>query len=128
MSTISSRLLHDPLPNDGAHDQAITPALPDAQLRKAENAAEKFEAYFIGHMLHQTRKNAREVGGDTAQSKNGGDDMLDWADELLADALAKQHAFGIADVMLRQLVPGGNQSQGSHELMRAAPQVAVQKQ
>lgn len=128
MSTVSSRLSHDLLPNEGARDPAATPAPSDAQWRKAENAAEKFEAYFIAHMLHQTRRNAREFAGDTAQSGNGGDDMLDWADQLLADALAGQHAFGIADLMLRQLVPADGRPQGGPESLHAAATAAPHRQ
>lgn len=98
-------------------DETNTPAPADAQLRaKAEKAAEKFEAYFIAHMLHQVRRSAREFAGDTAQSKNGGEEMLDWGDQLVADVLAGQHAFGIADVMLRQLLPAPVQHQGTHAL------------
>jgi flagellar protein FlgJ len=31
--------------------------------------------------------------------------MLDMADNLVADHMANQRAFGVADVMLRQLLP-----------------------
>jgi len=115
MSAIPSSLSHELLQNGVERAEAGTPAPADAQLRaKAKDAAEKFEAYFIAHMLHQARRSAREFAGDTAQSKNGGEEMLDWGDQFLADVLAGQRAFGIADVMLRQLLPADGPHQGAH--------------
>lgn len=117
MSVIPSSVSRELQQNRVERDEVGTPAPADAQLRaKAKDAAEKFEAYFVAQMLHQARRNAREFAGETAQSKNGGEEMLDWGDQLLADVLSGQHAFGIADVMLRQLLPAPGQQQGTHAL------------
>lgn len=128
MSVIPSRLSQELPQNGPARDEAGAPAPADAQLRaKAESAAEKFEACFIAHMLHQVRRSAREFAGDTAQSKNGGEEMLDWGDQLVADVLAGQHAFGIADVMLRQLLPASVQHQDTHALKFSAAAAVPQE-
>ena len=76
---------------------------------KATEAAVKFESFFIGHMLHQMRSSTRELASEDSPLKNKvNDDMLDMADNLVADKMAGQRAFGIADVILRQLLPQGN--------------------
>lgn len=112
MSVIPSHLSPELLQNGVERDEASKPAPADAQLRaKAKDAAEKFEAYFIAQMLRQARRSAREFASDTEPSKKSGEEMLDWGDQLLADVLAGQHAFGIADVMLRQLLPATGQQQ-----------------
>lgn len=79
----------------------------DAPLRaKALEAAEKFEAAFITDMFKQMRRSAREVGGeDSVFRDRASQDMLEMADQMTADALAGQHAFGIADLLLRQILP-----------------------
>lgn len=74
--------------------------------KKATEAAVKFESFFIGHMLKQMRSSARELASDDSASKDSiNSDMLDMADTLVADQLAGQRAFGIADMILRQLLP-----------------------
>ena len=73
---------------------------------KATAAAIKFESFFIGHMLHQMRASTKELASDDSPFKDRiNDDMLDLADNLVADRMAGQRAFGIADVILRQLLP-----------------------
>jgi flagellar protein FlgJ len=73
---------------------------------KATEAAIKFESFFIGHMLHQMRSGTRELAADDSVFKDKiNEDMLDMADNLVADQLAGQRAFGVADVILRQLLP-----------------------
>lgn len=117
MSVIPSHLSHEFPQNGVARDEAVAPASADAPLRaKAKDAAEKFEAYFVTQMLHQARKSAREFAGDTSPSKNSGEEMLDWGDQLLSDVLSRQHAFGIADVMLRQLLPATEAHQETRAL------------
>ena len=82
-------------------------AAPDARyVAKATQAAVQFEGFFIAHMLHQMRSSAREMAGEDSVFKdrvNG--DMLDMADTMVADKMASQRAFGIADAILRQLLP-----------------------
>ncbi|HJV02629.1 MAG TPA: hypothetical protein VJ752_18995 [Burkholderiaceae bacterium] len=73
---------------------------------KATSAAIKFESFFIGHMLHQMRDGTRAMRGDDgAHHDSINSDMLDMADNLVADKMAGQRAFGIADAILRQLLP-----------------------
>lgn len=73
---------------------------------KATAAAIKFEAFFISHMLHQMRSGTRELAGEDSVFKDPvNSDMLDLADTMMADKMAGQRAFGIADAILRQLLP-----------------------
>jgi flagellar protein FlgJ len=73
---------------------------------KATEAAVKFESFFIGHMLHQMRDGTRVLAAEDSPSKSRiNDDMLDMADNLVADQLANRRAFGVADAILRQLLP-----------------------
>jgi flagellar protein FlgJ len=83
------------------------PAAADAAYRaQAQAAAEKFEAFFIAEMMKQMRRSARELRGDDSMFQDRvGDDMLEMADGLLADALSGRRAFGVADAILRQLLP-----------------------
>ena len=73
---------------------------------KATEAAVKFEAFFISHMLRQMRSGTREMAGEDSVFKDPiNSDMLEMADNLVADKMAGQRAFGIADAILRQLLP-----------------------
>ena len=93
-------------PGDGPDaEPAVAP--PDARYRaKATEAAVKFESFFIGHMLHQMRSATRELAGEDSVFKDPvNSDLLDLADNLVADKMAGQRAFGIADAILRQLLP-----------------------
>lgn len=84
---------------------AATPADP-RYTAKATEAAVKFEAFFISHMLRQMRSGTREMAGDDSVYKDPvNSDMLELADNLVADKMAGQRAFGIADAILRQLLP-----------------------
>jgi flagellar protein FlgJ len=52
------------------------------------------------------RSATKEIAGDDSiYGKNTNSDMLDYADTAVADAMAQQRAFGIADVIVRQLLP-----------------------
>lgn len=88
-------------PDSGADDDAAT-----AQYRaKATEAAVKFESFFIGDMLHRMRSSTNALKGDDEHKDSINSDMLDMADNLVADQLARQRAFGVADAILRQLLP-----------------------
>ena len=98
-------------PLSGAGD-ADTPvaangaALTPTYVAKATRAAVEFESFFISQMLHQMRSTTREMAGADSVFKDPVDgDMLDMADKLLAGQIAGQRAFGIADAILRQLLP-----------------------
>lgn len=94
----------------------IDPAQPypggaggDEQARvraRATDAAVKFEAFFIKQMLGQMRAATRVLADeDSALNKRVNQDLLDLADGQVADAMAGQRAFGIADLLLAQLLP-----------------------
>ena len=88
--------------------QAAQPgdSVDPAYRAKATEAAVKFESFFIGHMLHQMRDGTRALAADDSPSKDRiNQDMLDMADNLVADQLAGKRAFGVADAILRQLLP-----------------------
>lgn len=82
-------------------------ASQDAAYRaRARAAAEKFEAFFITEMMRQMRRSASVLADeDSVFKKSVNRDMLELTDTLVADDLSGQHAFGIADVILRQLLP-----------------------
>jgi flagellar protein FlgJ len=86
---------------------AVLPAPTYASYRaKATAAAVQFESFFISQMLHQMRASVNDIASADSPGKdprNG--DMVDLADNLVADKMAGQRAFGIADVILRQLLP-----------------------
>jgi flagellar protein FlgJ len=90
-----------------ADSNGVTPNLSDPQYRhKIEQAAVKFEGMFITQMLREMRKTTREMSGSDSVFNNPIDsDMLDIADNAVADALAGQKAFGIANAILHQLLP-----------------------
>jgi flagellar protein FlgJ len=90
---------------DGAADTAADTAKAHVRAQ-ANDAAEKFEAHFIRKMMQEMRASSRALSGQEQEGKPAyGDDMQDLADGLVADALAHQHAFGIADLMLRHVLP-----------------------
>jgi flagellar protein FlgJ len=101
--------LNPALPAPGAEPgpAPVAAAAPDpAYVAKATRAAIDFESFFIGHMLHQMRSATRELAAEDSVFKDPvNSDMLDMADTMLAGQMAGQRAFGIADAILRQLLP-----------------------
>ena len=104
----------DELSNNALAASADTPVAPAANaqadpvyIAKATRAAVEFERFFIGHMLRTMRASTREMASEDSVFNNRiNHDMQDMADDLLAGNMAGQRAFGIADAILRQLVPG----------------------
>ncbi|MDN3921549.1 rod-binding protein [Roseateles violae] len=92
---------------DAPNNAAAAADADDAKLRQqAAKAAEKFEAFFIAQMLRQMRAGTRALADEDSPVRNKiNEDMQDFADGQMADSLAGQRAFGIADVILRQLLP-----------------------
>ena len=88
-------------------DAPVAPAAPDpAYVAKATRAAVEFESFFIAQMLKQMRETTRELAPEDSPYKNRVNaDMQDMADDILAGKMAGQRAFGIADAILRQLLP-----------------------
>lgn len=92
----------------------VLPAVDPATKAKATDAAVKFEAFFIKQMISQMRAGTRALADeDSPDKKRVNQDMLDLADGLVADALAQQRAFGIADLMLKQVLPQAANSQAA---------------
>jgi flagellar protein FlgJ len=89
-----------------AGDDAIAPAADPVYVAKATKAAVDFESFFISHMLQQMRASTREMAGkDSVFNDRVNQDMQGMTDKLLADNMAGQRAFGVADAILRQLLP-----------------------
>ena len=87
---------------------AVAPAAvpSSAYTAKATKAAIEFESFFISHMLQQMRESTRALAPEDSPLKDPvNSDMLDMADKLLAGHMAGQRAFGVADAILKQLLP-----------------------
>jgi peptidoglycan hydrolase FlgJ len=101
----------DPLQTTGADAAsdavASNPGAPDpAYIAKVTKAAVDFESFFISHMLHQMRSTTREMASEDSVFRDRvNQDMQDMADDMLAGKMAGQRAFGIADAILRQMLP-----------------------
>lgn len=90
----------------GAPAAAADPAPDPVYVAKATKAAIEFEGFFIAHMLHQMRAGTREMAAEDSVFKDPVNrDMQDMADTMVANQMAGQRAFGIADAILRQLLP-----------------------
>jgi flagellar protein FlgJ len=87
---------------------AAKPAMDPAYVKQATKAAVEFESFFISHMLQQMRESAKALAPEDSPMKDPvNSDMLDMADKLLAGHMAGQRAFGVADAILKQLLPPG---------------------
>lgn len=73
-----------------------------------KKAAEQFEGVFLRDMLKEMRKatDALDDKDDPFNSKEQ-KTMRDYYDDILSSTLAKQHAVGIADMLVKQLSPKG---------------------
>jgi flagellar protein FlgJ len=92
--------------SDGADAIAPAAAPSPAYVAKATKAAVEFESFFISHMLQQMRESAKALAPEDSPLKDPvNSDMLDMADKLLAGHMAGQRAFGVADAILKQLLP-----------------------
>ncbi|MFN3792796.1 rod-binding protein [Massilia sp.] len=105
---------HQPIPLKGTAEAPVAPAAdqPDpasadrVYVAKATKAAVEFERFFISHMLKEMRSSTRAMAAEDSVFNNRvNQDMQDMADDLLAGNMAGNRAFGIADAILRQLVP-----------------------
>jgi flagellar protein FlgJ len=91
---------------DAVAPAAAAPADDPRYVAKATKAAVDFESFFISHMLRQMRSSTREMAGeDSVFNDRTNQDLQGMADNMLADKMAGQRAFGIADAILRQLLP-----------------------
>ena len=86
---------------------AVQPPDP-AYVAKATKAAVEFESFFISHMLHQMRESQQTLAPEDSPTRNKvNQDMTGMVDNMLAGNLANQRAFGVADAILKQLLPQG---------------------
>jgi flagellar protein FlgJ len=118
---VATRIAADPA-DASAQVAAATPAtatdtVDPATRAAATKAAEQFEGLFVNEMLKHMREATKEISDDASPSRDPvNDDMLSYADTLLADSLAGRHAFGIADSLLRTLLPPGAPPAVDHAL------------
>lgn len=98
--------------------------LPVAQARVAEHAvltqaAVKFEAFFVAQMMKQMRQaTAALADQDSPINREVNQASLALADHAVADTLAAQRAFGIADVLVRQMSGSVSAPQAERNLSR----------
>jgi flagellar protein FlgJ len=93
-------------PDGTTGDDRVAPAADKAYVAKATRAAIEFESFFISHMLHQMRESTRAIAPDDSPTKDRvNQDMTDMVDNMLAGNMAHQRAFGVADAILRQILP-----------------------
>ena len=102
-----------PIPLNPKDAAPVAPAAdqPDpAYVAKATKASVEFERFFISNMLKEMRSSTRAMAAEDSVFNNRvNQDMQGMADDLLAGNMAGNRAFGIADAILRQLVPGAKQ-------------------
>ncbi|HJU50187.1 MAG TPA: flagellar biosynthesis protein FlgJ [Pseudogulbenkiania sp.] len=112
---------------EGSSANLEAPVQPPAAdyRKKAGKAAEEFEALFIREMLGQMRKTTREMAGaDSIFSQSINSDMMDFADMAVADQLARQRVFGIANTILAQLLPSDGKVNGNNAIKENTGRVA----
>ncbi|MGL6072154.1 flagellar biosynthesis protein FlgJ [Craterilacuibacter sp.] len=95
------------LPSGLAAEDGPPPAAADEAWRqKAIAAAEAFEAVFVREMLKDMDKGTQAIGGEEGLfGKPAGNELSGVAQMAVADQLARSRAFGVADAILRQLLP-----------------------
>ncbi|MGH8853196.1 MAG: rod-binding protein [Telluria sp.] len=97
---------HQLIPLKAALETPVAPAADPVYVAKATQAAVEFERFFVSHMLKEMRASTRAMATEDSVFNNKvNQDMQDMADDLLAGNMAGRRAFGIADAILRQLVP-----------------------
>ncbi|EDU10466.1 putative mannosyl-glycoprotein endo-beta-N-acetylglucosamidase [Burkholderia pseudomallei 1655] len=88
---------------------AAQPAANESDERKAAYAAEQFEALFASQLLREMRNAIREISPEGSMFRDAvGSGLMDMMDGAIAQALATQRAFGIADFVLARIMPGGD--------------------
>ena len=108
-------VLHKHYPLDARHSGADR----RDERRQVEDAAVKFEGMFIAHLLGEMRRINQQfapAGGDAGRKEDSG--LLDHAYRLVADDIAKQRAFGIADAIAAQMAPREVPAAAPHDAPR----------
>ncbi|MEZ5709168.1 MAG: rod-binding protein [Blastomonas sp.] len=90
-----------PVSSTGPLAGAAAPATGMSQADKARlrDTAEAFEAVFLRQMISTMRT---ATPGDTLFDSSASDQFRDLQDARLADNMAKQNRFGIAEMLLKQ--------------------------
>ncbi|MEX8192235.1 hypothetical protein [Comamonas guangdongensis] len=90
-----------------SHGPAVASAAETAQRLSA--AAVKFESFFVAQMLKQMRQTTAALADSgSAINDRVNDSALSLAEQSVADSLAGHRAFGIADVLVRQMLPASS--------------------
>ncbi len=85
-------------------NETTNPADPEYR-KRVEDAAVKFEGLFIAQMLNEMKKATDQLKADNGSTDRTSDAMLDYANRAVADAIAQQRGFGIADTLVAQMLP-----------------------
>ena len=72
----------------------------DAKREQLASAAKAFEAVFLRQMIGSMRQ--AKLGEDMLGGGNAAEQFRDMQDARLADSMAEQGGFGIAELLLRQ--------------------------
>ena len=100
----SAALLAPALPHENGVVVAEGRSARDVQRITA--AAVKFESFFVAQMMKQMRQATAALADEQSAVKDQvNDSTLALAEQTVADSLAGHRAFGIADVLVRQLLP-----------------------
>ncbi|MDN7934668.1 hypothetical protein QZM52_25655 [Burkholderia metallica] len=95
-------------------------AAGDPHEAKLEQVAVQFEGMFIAQMLGEMRKLADHLKTGNGFDERSSEGMLEHAHRLVADSMASQRAFGIADTLIAQFrqvrvqAPGASATDRSH--------------
>ncbi|WJF90796.1 hypothetical protein QS306_03785 [Paraburkholderia bonniea] len=76
-----------------------------AYRQKMEQAAEQFEGLFISQMLNSMQQANQPIKDTNGESDSSSDGLLAYANRVVADTLASQRAFGIAECLIAQMLP-----------------------
>ncbi len=79
-------------------------ALPQDQMARLRFAAQKLEAVWLSHVLKEGRGPSQGFLDSSMASQT----FRDMLDEALAEDIAASGKFGLADSIVRQLVPEGD--------------------
>jgi flagellar protein FlgJ len=97
-----------------AANAAPAPRPRTRHVQRLTAAAVKFESFFVAQMMKQMRQaTAALADPGSAINQRVNDSTLALAEQAVADGLAGQRAFGIADVLVRQMLPAAPASTGS---------------
>ncbi|ACA93813.1 MULTISPECIES: hypothetical protein [Burkholderia cepacia complex] len=86
-------------------ETAAVKAPDEAYRARVEDAAVKFEGLFIAQMLSEMKKATDQFKADNGFADRSSEAMIDYANRAVADAIAKQRGFGIADTLVAQMLP-----------------------